>query len=85
MVFKLCITCDYRCKLSMTCGPMSQHLTDGMDKLEKRMKEWAEEAEAQQLQMSFPLPPLQDGRGLNPNKRGPGDGYVDCGHLQIMR
>ena len=34
------------------------------------MKEGAEEAEAQQLQMSFPLPPLQEGRGLNPQRKG---------------
>ena len=62
-------TCDYTTKPSLTCGPVLKHLTHGMQKLEDTMRAEAEQEEAKRLQLSYPLPPLQEGRGLTAEQR----------------
>ena len=62
-------TCDYTTKPSLTCGPVLKHLTHGMQKLEDTMRAEAEQEEAKRLQLSYPLPPLQEGRGLTSEQR----------------
>ena len=46
-----------------------KHLTHGMQKLEDTMRAEAEQEEAKRLQLSYPLPPLQEGRGLTAEQR----------------
>ena len=62
-------TCDYTTKPSLTCGPVLKHPTHGMQKLEDAMRAEAEQEEAKRLQLCYPLPPLQEGRGLTPEQR----------------
>ena len=62
-------TCDYTTKPSLTCGPVLKHLTHGMQKLEDTMRAEAEQEEAKRLQLCYPLPPLQEGRGLTSEQR----------------
>eukprot|EP00435_Cladocopium_sp_Y103_P040571 s119_g11.t1 len=62
-------TCDYTTKPSLTCGPILKHLTHGMQQLEERMQAEAEQEEARRLHMSYPLPALQEGRGLTSEQR----------------
>ena len=62
-------TCDYTTKPSLTCGPVLKHLTNGMERLEATMRAEAEQEEAKRLQLSYPLPPLQEGRGLTAEQR----------------
>ena len=62
-------TCDYTTKPSLTCGPVLKHLTHGMQKLEDAMRAEAEQEEAKRLQLCYPLPPLQAGRGLTQEQR----------------
>lgn len=62
-------TCDYTTKPSLTCGPVLKHLTHGMEQLEHTMRAEAEQEEAKRLQLSYPLPPLQEGRGLTAEQR----------------
>lgn len=62
-------TCDYTTKPSLTCGPVLKHLTHGMQKLEDTMRAEAEQEEAKRLQLCYPLPPLQEGRGLTTEQR----------------
>ena len=64
-------TCDYttKPKPALTCGPVLKHLTHGMQQLEERMRAEAEQEEAQRLQLSYPLPALQEGRGLTAEQK----------------